>query len=69
MRLSQSSIGKHRRPCGYSSARSVIGAAITGVLFSTQRRFINVVIIPALKKSINNEPTSGTIMKATGAGP
>ena len=33
------------------------------------RKFANAVMIAALKKSMNREPTSGTIMKATGAGP
>ena len=33
------------------------------------RKFINVVIISALKKSINKLPTSGTTKYAVGAGP
>lgn len=33
------------------------------------RKFAKAVMIAALKKSMNREPTSGTIMKATGAGP
>ena len=33
------------------------------------RKFAKAVMIAALKKSMNREPTSGTIMNATGAGP
>ena len=33
------------------------------------RKFANAVMIAALKKSMNRDPTSGTIMNATGAGP
>ena len=33
------------------------------------RKFAKAVMIAALKKSMNRDPTSGTIMNATGAGP
>ena len=38
-------------------------------LIPDYRKFAKAVMIAALKKSMNSEPTSGTIMKATGAGP
>lgn len=33
------------------------------------RKFANAVIIAALKKSMNSDPTNGTIINAIGAGP